>query len=779
MRDLTSSLGFRLTAASYVVVAVFMTVAGFTVYRVSKDSIKKSAMTMVNQMAEDLEVAVGEDQGAEALGEYLLRFKVLKSGSTWIMDRQGNMLYNPDPYFRKAYIVEGKSFGNVTVKLQHASPRASGQGSFIEKLVDIAAKYDEGFGTYRQFGEERILAFRSLPTRGLLIGVDEPVTSANSELDRLKTYIFYTALVSALLIMAFNLLSIRVIIRPFYQELEDLNESLRHSNSQLELINAQLADSNRNLTTLYEVGLGMRHTLALRDILELIVSSAHGVLNVDRIAVFLPSRDGGHLELRAAVGETGGEGVRVPLSGQGGALALAFQRKEQVRVEEGQRIPPSLRLAEPWSKTPALRSRAFVVVPLVSKDRAVGVIAVDNKSRHLPIDESQIALLGIFANQAAVAVDNARLYEQLRAKIQELDARVDQLSILHQISNSMQRDITRGEALGFIMRAIFEAVGFPEVLLTLVNKEEELLQGEMGIGVGADAVRALRVPLSDEESLLATAAQRKSPVGIVLFSEEGLLESVSRPHAASAYRESVGAPVEGARVAVLAVPLIAREEVVGVVAVARREPEPLVKRYEVELLLLYANTAGLTVERAELYGRLRENVESLEVTDHVSGLFTYRYGQQRIAEEIAKSVASKAAFGALLIGIDLFKEYNDRFGHEAGDGALGDIGAILREVLRPGDVAFRYGGRLLGVGLPGAGIDLALKLAGEVQARLAKHRFAGGAGARDQVITASIGAVGFEAGADLPDEDGLFKELLGLLHRAEAAGGNQTLAPQS
>jgi diguanylate cyclase (GGDEF)-like protein len=777
VKNITGSLGFKLTVASYVVVTVFMSVAGFIVYRVSKDSIQAGATTMIRQMTDDLQLALAQNKTPEELGDHLLRYKVRKSGSTWIMDREGNLLYNPDPVYRDEYIVKKKNFGNVVVSLQSATPRTSGQGGFNKKLVDIAQLYEEGFGTYRQFGEERILAFRSLPNRGLLIGVDEPVSSATSELERLKKFISYTALFSALLIMAFNLVTIRIIIRPYYREVEDLNSSLEHSNRQLEEINSRLAVSNKNLTTLYEVGLGMRHSLALRDILTLIVNGAHQVLNVDRISLFIPNAEGTALECRAAVGHEGASlaEVRVPLAVQGGALAAAYQRKEVVRIEEGQKIPPSFRLAPPAAAIPLLRSRAFVVVPLVAKDRAVGVIAVDNKLRRQPIGEDQVNLLGIFANQAAVAVENARLYDQLRQKINELDARVDQLSILHQIGNSMQRAIGRNEALGFIMRGIREGIGFTEVALTLVNREEDLLQGEIGLGLPEAEVKALRVPLIEEDNLLVMAAAQKRPVGIVHFAREGMVSIAGVPLEEGAYRESVGAVVEGAKVAVMAVPLIAREEVVGVIVVARREP-PIVKRSDIELLLLYANTAGLTVERAELYGRLQQNLESMEITDHVSRLFTYRYGQQRVHEELAKSAAARQPIAGIMIGIDNFKEYNDRCGHEVGDRTLAEIGEIVKSPLRSVDIAFRYGGRLLAVVMPDATGAAAAELAAQIRDRMLKHRFLGPAAHRDEVISVSIGLVGFAAGEPLPGESDLFKSLLGNLHRAEAEGGSRISA---
>ncbi|MHB8835922.1 MAG: diguanylate cyclase [Candidatus Methylomirabilia bacterium] len=774
MNKFTASLGFRLTVASYLVVAVFMSIAGITVYRVSKDSIKMGAMAMVDRMAEEL--ALVPAATPEELGDRLQRVKVRKSGSTWIMDKDGNLLYNPDPLFREEYIVKKKNFGNIQVVLQAASPRASGQGSFKEKLVDILQKYEEGFGTYRQFGEERILAFRALPGRGLLIGVDEPVSSANSELERIKKFISYTALVSALLIMAFNLLSIRIIIKPYYREMEDLNASLQHSNALLEDLNGKLAVSNRNLTMLYDVGLGLRHSLSLRDILALIVNGAHKVLDVDRIAVFLPAPDGKSLELRSLAGEKMPEAaVRVPLATEGGGLAVSFQRKEPVRLEEGQNIPPSLRLGPPVSTESLLRSRAFVAIPLVVKDRAVGVIAVDNKMRGGPISEEQVNLLGIFANQAAVAVDNARLYEQLRQKISELDSRVDQLSILHQIGNSMQRDITRQEALGFILRGLLEGIGFSQVAVALLNRGEGVLQGELGLGLENAEVAAIRVPLTGEKNLLVMAAARKAPVAIVHFGRSGLGELIGTALEDDAWRESVGSEVPGAKAAVVAVPLIAREEVVGVIGVVRTEPA-LIRRNEIELLLLYANTAALTVERAELYARMQKSMESLEITDHVSRLYTLQFGQQRTREEIARCEAAGLAFAGLLLGIDDFKGYNDRCGQGLGDRSLAEIGEMVKSVLRGGDVAFRYGGRLIAISLPGASQEQAAMIAEGIRDRVQRHRFPGPGGQRDQAITLSIGLAAWAVGSKPVEAEDIFKIVLGRLHRAESDGGNRVYA---
>jgi diguanylate cyclase (GGDEF)-like protein len=290
-------------------------------------------------------------------------------------------------------------------------------------------------------------------------------------------------------------------------------------------------------------------------------------------------------------------------------------------------------------------------------------------------------------------------------------------------------------------------------------------------------VAAIRVPLAAEEHLLVMAAARKTPIGIVHFAQTGLGALLGAPLEPGSWRESVGSEVPGAVAAVVAVPLIAREEVVGVIGVVRSEPA-LIRRHEIELLLLYANTAALTVERAELYARMHRSMENLEITDHVSRLFTLQHGQQKTRAEIARCAASGLSFAALLIGIDRFKDYNDRWGHELGDRSLAEIGEMVKAGLRGGDIAFRYGGRLIAVALPGASRDQAAMIAEAIRERLQRHRFPGAGGVRDQTITLSIGLEAWAVGAQPPAETDIFKDVLARLLRAESEGGNRVSASE-
>jgi diguanylate cyclase (GGDEF)-like protein len=210
------------------------------------------------------------------------------------------------------------------------------------------------------------------------------------------------------------------------------------------------------------------------------------------------------------------------------------------------------------------------------------------------------------------------------------------------------------------------------------------------------------------------------------------------------------------------------------VVVGRTTP-PVIRRNEIELLMLYANTAGLTVERSELYGRMHKDIESLEITDHVSRLFTYRYGQQRVQEELDRSTETGHPLSLVLMGIDDFKAYNDLCGYDAGDRSLAEIGDIVKTGIRASDFAYRCGGRLMVAVLPLTEQAAAVEMAEEILSRVRRQRFAGPEGELDQSISLSVGVMQKRAEDHIGSEADLFKVLLGVLHRAEAEGGDRIL----
>jgi diguanylate cyclase (GGDEF)-like protein len=141
---------------------------------------------------------------------------------------------------------------------------------------------------------------------------------------------------------------------------------------------------------------------------------------------------------------------------------------------------------------------------------------------------------------------------------------------------------------------------------------------------------------------------------------------------------------------------------------------------------------AVAVDRMTLQEKIGEFAQ-LSITDPLTGLLNRRYIEERLAEEINRAGRSSDPLSFLMLDVDEFKSYNDRFGHPAGDQALRIVGAILKETVRGADVAARYGGEEFSVLLPETSSTEAKVIAERIRARVEQTVFP------DRKVTISIG----------------------------------------
>lgn len=95
-----------------------------------------------------------------------------------------------------------------------------------------------------------------------------------------------------------------------------------------------------------------------------------------------------------------------------------------------------------------------------------------------------------------------------------------------------------------------------------------------------------------------------------------------------------------------------------------------------------------------------EALEQMATRDGMTGLANHRAFQERLKEELARATRQKHELALALIDVDFFKQYNDHYGHPAGDDVLRSIARLLQETTRNGDLAARYGGEEFALLLP-------------------------------------------------------------------------------
>ena len=148
------------------------------------------------------------------------------------------------------------------------------------------------------------------------------------------------------------------------------------------------------------------------------------------------------------------------------------------------------------------------------------------------------------------------------------------------------------------------------------------------------------------------------------------------------------------------------------------------------------------------YNRVRERISSMVLTDALTGCVNRRGFDQELAREVARATRAGSEFSLLALDLDYFKTVNDTRGHLAGDAVLREIGMLLKQSRRAGDVVARTGGEEFSIILPDTTPAGAHQVAVRMCDAIRAHEFL--AGTRPVRLSVSIGVV--SKGADLHDD---------------------------
>lgn len=179
-------------------------------------------------------------------------------------------------------------------------------------------------------------------------------------------------------------------------------------------------------------------------------------------------------------------------------------------------------------------------------------------------------------------------------------------------------------------------------------------------------------------------------------------------------------------------------------------------------------TAAKTAELALV--SMTDQLKELATTDGLTGLLNRRSLDQVLDAELGRTGRDRQPLSVLMIDVDRFKAYNDRYGHQAGDACLKLVANCLREAaLRPGDSLARYGGEEFVAILPNTDEDGAFVLAERLRCGLRElalpHE-----GSEKGIVTVSIGIASYAATVLHRHADQLLRRADEALYDAKAAG---------
>ncbi len=217
----------------------------------------------------------------------------------------------------------------------------------------------------------------------------------------------------------------------------------------------------------------------------------------------------------------------------------------------------------------------------------------------------------------------------------------------------------------------------------------------------------------------------------------------------------------------LCCPVSIGDRAIGVMSFTDKVTGDAFGRGALELFQAIGPQMAVAIDRASLKHKAGE-FEQLSVTDPLTGLLNRRYIEARLAEEVKRSNRHGFPMSFMMLDVDHFKQYNDQFGHPAGDEALKLVGRVIRDTLRGADVAARFGGEEFAILLPQTTSEEAIAIGERIRHNIEHTAFA------HRLVTTSIGVA--SCSAELCVSADLVSAADKALYEAKRRGRNRVMA---
>jgi len=377
---------------------------------------------------------------------------------------------------------------------------------------------------------------------------------------------------------------------------------------------------------------------------------------------------------------------------------------------------------------------------------------------------------------------------------QELERTRIELAILYEISNAMRTTLKLDEILYIILTGVTAHIGlgFNRAILFLINENDGLIEGKMGIGPETDEeanriwrhieqvkmdlddlinaykvsanivesgfnqqVRHLKIPLKEQGGgLLALVVLEGMPLHLTRdliqkYSADPIIKFLDTDE-------------------LIIVPLKAKDKINGLILADNFVTKKLIGKDDARMLIMLANQAGLAIENSQLYEKTVMRAHS----DYLTGLWNHGYFQYILQLELEKAKAMNTPLSLIMVDIDDFKIYNDTFGHQAGDKILKELAVLLKKQSRKMDYVCRYGGEEFTIVLPQADKQETFLLAERLRQDIQKHVFEHQEVLPHQKLTVSVGIAAFPENGLSPSELITYSDKA--LYQAKYKGKNVT-----
>jgi diguanylate cyclase (GGDEF)-like protein len=455
--------------------------------------------------------------------------------------------------------------------------------------------------------------------------------------------------------------------------------------------------------TLRSATSALTSTLEVSQVLNLILENIQKVVHYDSGSLMLLEKN--VFSVAAVRGHPSPqEALNIRLDLEKDELSsLVYSSKGSIIIPDAQKDPRFHSLGK------SDHVRGWMCIPMISRGEVIGLLTLDSRKEDAYSDmDAKMALT--FAGHAALAVSNARLYQQ------EQDHRA-LAEVLREISLVLlSRSLDPEAVLQILLEQIEQVIPFDTGAVLIVEDEIARVACHRGFDKhGEHRLKELFIPVEQTPNLKVIAETRRSH---------------SIPNV-NTYPGWVHWSPSESIVSWVGAPLIGRERVLGFLSLGKTEPHYYTEKHIATMEML-ASHASLALLNAYAY----HEAEQASITDFITNTYNHRFFQQQLRQALKHSNLRSQSLGLLMIDLDHFKIVNDNYGHQCGDMILKIIASRLKEQLRTGDILARYGGEEFAVILPGSSEEACLAAAERLRKATAQNIIFGD---NEISITVSIG----------------------------------------
>ncbi len=344
----------------------------------------------------------------------------------------------------------------------------------------------------------------------------------------------------------------------------------------------------------------------IQPVLDVVAENAARVCGADDATIRLVEH--GVLRYAAHYGSIGVEEGLFKIDGSS-VVGRAVSERQVIHIED---LPSVVAkdFPERIESTERHRIRTILAAPLLRENEPIGVINI-RRTDVRPFSVKQIALLKTFADQAVIAIENVRLFQELEARTSELARSVGELRALGEVGQTVSSTLDLQTVLSTIVGHAVQLSGTSGGIIYEYDeaKQEFLLRASQRME--DEAVEALRAtPVRPGQGATGQAATTRAPVQVpnILEQRESTATTVRPILARLGYRS------------VLAVPLLREGRIMGALTVWRKEAGSFSPEV-VNLLQTFATQSALAIHNARLFREIEEKGHQLELASKYKSQF--------------------------------------------------------------------------------------------------------------------------------------------------------------